>query len=184
LLALGATACGSSPSKPSAAAVPGTVTTVDSNANPTTTTAGGGATTGHVGDTLTHPDENLASDVATVTLVKVIDPAGPNSASNVADTGHRWVGLEMTFADNGDNASNASVEALATGSDGKEYAINADIEGSFAGCTATLSDLEPNQKATFCPGFMLPTGVTITKVGYSLRGSAVGTPSELTWTVP
>ena len=140
--------------------------------------------TGHVGDTLSHPDQFLASDVETVTLVKVIDPVTPTVASNVPDPGKRWVGLEMTFSDSGDNVNNRSVEALATGSDGIEYAINADIEGVFTECTPTTGDVQVNQKATFCPGFLLPQGVTIAKVGYSLRGSAVGTPPELTWTVP
>ncbi len=190
-LALGATACGSSskgasttPSTSAPAAIgAGSVTTVDSGAA-TTTTAAAATSTGHVGDTLTHPDQFLASDVETVALVKVIDPVTPKVASNTPDTGKRWIGLDMTFSDSGDNVNNRSVEALATGSDGTEYTINADIEGAFTECTPTTGDVAVNHKVTFCPGFLVPTGVTITKVGYSLRGSSSGTPSELTWTVP
>jgi hypothetical protein len=149
-----------------------------------TTTPGAGAATGHVGDTLTDPDKNLASDVATVTLVKVIDPVTPVTASNTPDPGSRWVGLEMTFVDNGSNASDATDEARVTGSDGKDYEINADINQNFTECTSTMLDLQPNQKATFCPGFLLPKGVTITKVGYSTRATDPSQPSDITWTVP
>lgn len=117
LLALGATACGSSSPK-SASTTPPTSAASDSG-GATTTTSVAGAATGHVGDTLTDRDKNLASDVATVTLVKVIDPVTPVTASNVPDPGSRWVGLEMTFVDNGSNASDATDEAVATGSDGR-----------------------------------------------------------------
>ena len=195
LLALGVAACGGGSSKSSTTtqlSSPATTgvgtgsgsptTTPDSGA--TTTTAAAGKTTGHVGDTLSDPDKNLASDVATVTLVKVIDPVTPNTASNLADPGSRWVGLEMTFVDNGSNASDASDQAVVTGSDGKLYQINADIEGEFTECKSTMVDLQPNQKATFCPGFLLPKGVTITKVGYTTRFVDVSIPPDITWTVP
>jgi hypothetical protein len=193
LVAFGAAACSSSSkgvstpstsasSSTSAAAGAGSVTTAGSGAP--TTTGAAGASTGHVGDTLTDPDKNLPSDVATVTLVKVIDPVTPVTASNVPDPGSRWVGLEMTFVDNGDNAADASNEAVATGSDGKVYAMNADIEGAFSECTSTMHDLVPNHKATFCPGFLLPKGVTIAKVGYSARATDSSQPQDITWTVP
>jgi len=86
LLALGATACGSSSTKSTSATQPQTSTIAggSDSANSTPTTDSGGATTttaaaakktGHVGDTLINPDQYVPADVATVTLVKVIDPA-------------------------------------------------------------------------------------------------------------
>ena len=146
--------------------------------------AGPGHTMGHVGDTLTDPDKYLASDVATVTLVKIIDPVTPVTASNIPDPGSRWVGLEMTIIDNGSNAADATDAAFVTGSDGTLYSVNADIAENFTECTSTMTDLQPNQKATFCPGFLLPNAVTITKVGYSTRAMDSSQPPDLTWTVP
>lgn len=194
LLALGATACGSSSAKSTSATQPQATSAAGSDSGgDTSTTAGGGASTttpvaagtrsGHVGDTLSDPDQYVASDVATVTLVKVIDPVTPVDAGTIPDPGSRWVGLDMTIVDNGGNAAVVTDEARVTGSDGKEYFLNADIEGNFKECTSTLHDLQPNQKATFCPGFLLPNGVTITKVGYSTR-PVDSIPSEITWTVP
>jgi hypothetical protein len=182
LLALGATACGSSSAKSASTTPPKSAGSESGGASTTTSVAG--AATGHVGDTLTDPDKYLKSDVATVTLVKVIDPVTPITASNVPDPGSRWVGLAMTFVDNGSNAADASDEAFVTGSDGKIYSINADIEGEFTECKSTMNDLKPNQKATFCPGFLLPKGVTITKVGYSTRATDPSVPPDITWTVP
>jgi hypothetical protein len=194
LLTVGATACGSSSAKSSSATQPepstiaagsgGATATTDSGGASTTTSVAGGAT-GHVGDTLTNPDQYVPSDVATVTLVKVVDPATPVDASNVPTPGSRWVGLEMTIVDNGDNAPLAVQVARISGSDGKNYDSGAGIDDSFTGCTSTMQHaLQPNQKATFCPGFLLPNGVTITKVGYSTRASDPSQPSEITWTVP
>ena len=194
LLALGAGACGSSSAK-SASSQPATQTTAagsQSGGSPSTSGAGGATTTtpgavratGHVGDTLKDPDQYVPSDVASVTLVKVFDPATPVDASNVPTPGNRWVGLEMTISDNGANASNAGEVARIFGSDGKNYDSGAGIDESFTECTSTMHDLQPNQKATFCPGFLLPNGVTITKVGYRTRGSEASQPSEITWTVP
>ena len=192
LLTLGAAACGSSSAK-STSTQPQTSTTAagsDTGGTPTTDSGGGTTTTaaaatktGHLGDTLTNPDQYVPADVATVTLVKVIDPV-PSSASEFPTPGSRWVGLEMTIVDNGANASVAVDQARITGSDGKDYASGAAIEGHVPGCTPTMTDLQPNQKATFCPGFMLPNGVTITKVGYSTRATDASQPSEITWAVP
>jgi hypothetical protein len=193
LLTLGAAACGSGVAK-SASSQPATPTTAvgslsggtpstGSSGASTTTPAPGGAT-GHVGDTLRDPDKYVPSDVASVTLVKTFDPATPVDASNIPTPGTRWVGLEMTIVDNGDNAQVAVQVARITGSDGKNYDSGAGIDDSFSGCTSTMHDLQPNQKATFCPGFMLPKGVTITKVGYTTRASDSSQPSEITWTVP
>jgi hypothetical protein len=186
LVTLGATACGSSSAKSTSTgrAVTSTVAAGSESGGATTTTAAGGKKTGHVGDTLTNPDQYVPADVATVRLVKVVDPATPVDAGTIADPGKRWVGLDMTIVDNGDNARVATDEAFATGTDGKVYAIDADITDGFTECTSTMTDLQPNQKATFCPGFLLPNGVTITKVGYSTRTSDSSQAPEITWTVP
>jgi hypothetical protein len=183
LLTLGATACGSSAAKPASATQPATatVTTGAASGGASTTTSVAAVATGHVGDTLTNPDHYVPSDVATVTLVKVIDPATQVDASNIPGPGNRWVGLEMTIVDNGNNASVAVEQASVTGSDGKKYAA---FNQQFTECTSTMNDLQPNQKATFCPGLVLPKGVTITKVGYSTRTTDASRPQEITWTVP
>ncbi|HEY1740107.1 MAG TPA: hypothetical protein VGI86_15435 [Acidimicrobiia bacterium] len=149
-----------------------------------TTTPSDGSSTGHLGDTLTHPSQYDKSDIETVTLSKIVDPATAAAAGTTPDPGSRFVGLIMSISDSGIDSTDAQDQALATGSDGKVYEINADIEGNFVGCTSKLSDLPPNHKATFCPAFLLPNGVKITKVGYSLHGSEASVPPEVTWTVP
>jgi hypothetical protein len=149
----------------------------------TTTAPGAGAKTGHLGDTLGVTDE--AGDTATVTFVKMIDPATSTSAASpTPDAGNRWVAFQATIVDNGENAGSDSADALATGSDGRQYSINSNIAGQVSECTQNTSDAKPNQSATFCPGFMIPTGVTITQVGYSVAGSDIGAPSSLTWSIP
>jgi hypothetical protein len=191
LFVVALTACGGS-SKPSSSAQSNSSATAAPNGSPatnsgsgaTTTPAGGGSSTGHLGDTLTHPSQFDKTDIETVTLSKIVDPATAAAGGTTPDPGNRFVGLIMSISDSGIDAPDAQDQALATGSDGKVYEINADIEGNFVGCTSTLSDLKPNQKATFCPAFMLPTGVTITKVGYSLHGSQASIAPEITWTVP
>jgi hypothetical protein len=188
-LALGASACGSSSrpasTAPSTAAPSGSgATTPVTNRGPATTTAPtAGAKTGHLGDTLSVTD--VGGDTATVTFVKMIDPATSTSAAvPTADPGYRWVAFQATLVDNGMNAGDDSAAALATGSDGKQYAINTNIAAQVSGCTQNTSDAKPNESATFCPGFMIPTGVTLTQVGYSVAGSDVGVPSALTWSIP
>jgi hypothetical protein len=194
LLTLGAAACGSSSAKSTPATQPQTTTVgsgSDSGGAPpttsggdTTTTVAGGVKTGHLGDTLDEPDQYVPADVASVTLVKVFDPATPVDASDVPTPGNRWVGLEMTIVDNGDNAAKAVQVARIFGSDGKNYDSGAGIDDSFTGCTSTMQHApQPNQKATFCPGFLLPNGVTVTKVGYTTTGLE-GLPAAITWTVP
>jgi hypothetical protein len=136
----------------------------------------------HLGDTSSVTD--LGGDTATVTFVRMIDPATSTGAANKPDPGDRWVGFEATIADSGENAGNNSNGAAATGSDGKKYTSNADISGEVTGCTQNTDGAQANQKATFCPGFLVPNGVTLTEVGYSTAGSDVGAPATLTWAIP
>jgi hypothetical protein len=189
-LALAATACGGSSKAPSTTASTtapsgssGATTAAAAGGAATTTAPTAGAKTRHLGDTLSVTDG--AGDIATVTFVKMIDPATSTSAAvPSADPGYRWVAFQATLVDNGVNAGDDSAAALATGSDGKQYAINTNIAGQVSGCTQNTSDAKPNESATFCPGFMVPTGVTLTQVGYSVAGSDIGAPSALTWSIP
>jgi hypothetical protein len=142
-----------------------------------------GAATGHLGDTLTYTD--LAGDQIDVTLVKLTDPATPSDANNAAAAGTRWVGLEMTIDNHEVAPSDDSVQADGTGSDGQRYGFNTSYHiGGFAGCTATVDSASAGDTATFCAGFMVPTGVTIVSVGYSVAGADIGAPDDLTWMVP
>lgn len=192
LVMLGATACGSSSPKSASTTQPptstvaagsdsanATATTVSGDA--TTTTAAAGNKTGHVGDTLTDPDQYVPADVATVTLVKVIDPATPVDPLDVAAAGTRWVGLEMTIVDNGDNARVATNTVRVTLSNGKHDSA---FDHPFTECTSTFHDLQTNQKATFCPGYLVPNGAKITTVGWTTRNLSDSVPAEITWTVP
>ncbi len=195
LLTLGTAACGSSSAKSTPATQPqtttvgsgsdsGNVTTTTTSGGDTTTTVPGGVKTGHLGDTLNEPDQYVPADVASVTLVKVFDPATPVDAKDVPTPGNRWVGLEMTIVDNGDNAMRDGQVARIFGSDGKNYDSGAGIDDAFTGCTFTMQHApQPNQKGTFCPGFLLPNGVSVTKVGYNTFLEAA-VPAAITWTVP
>ncbi len=141
------------------------------------------ATTGHLGDTLTYTD--LGGDQIDVTLVKLTDAATPADANNAAVAGSRWVGLEMTIDNHQIAPSDDSVQADGTGSDGQRYGFNTSYHiGGFAGCTATVESAADGQTATFCAGFMVPTGVSVTSVGYSVAGADIGAPDDLTWMVP
>jgi hypothetical protein len=142
-----------------------------------------GATTGHLGDTLTYTD--LAGDQIDVTLVRLTDPASPTDANNAAVAGSRWVGLQMTIDNHEIAPSDDSVQADGTGSDGQRYGFNTSYHiGGFDGCTATVASAAAGQTATFCAGFMVPTGVTVVGVGYSVAGADIGAPDDLTWIVP
>ncbi len=192
LLALGSAAgCSSSSKSGTSATTPSTSASADSGAANTSIGSGGATTSapnstaksGHLGDTLSVTD--VGGDTATVTFVRMIDPATSTSAgSSAPDAGKHWVGFEATITDSGVNAGGDSLDALASGSDGQKYSVNSNISGHVSGCTSTAADAKPNEKATFCPGFLIPDGVTVTEVGYSTAGSAVGVTPSLTWTVP
>ena len=142
----------------------------------------GPKSTGHLGDTLTYRD--IAGTAFDVTLVKVVDPASVSS-TNAASVGSRWVGLVMTIDDHGGPPDADSQAADGTGSDGQRYGFNTSYHiGTFSECSPTVASVGAGQTGTFCAGFMVPTGVTVVSVGYSVAGADVGSPDNLTWSVP
>lgn len=138
--------------------------------------------TGHLGDTLTYRD--IAGTAFDVTLLKVVDPATVPS-TNAASAGSRWVGLVITIDDHGGPPDADSQAADGTGSDGQRYGFNTSYHiGTFSECSPTVASAGAGQTATFCAGFMVPTGVTVVSVGYSVAGADIGSPDTLTWSVP
>jgi hypothetical protein len=138
------------------------------------------ATTGHVGDTLTWV--SIGGNDVDVTVVKVTDPATSPASMPAGD---RWVGVQLTIDDHGGDARNFDSQAVdGMGSDGTRYGANTSYHiSSFDGCTAA-TQYTAGTPETFCTGFLLPTGVTVASVGYSVVGVDIGAPDDLTWTVP
>lgn len=156
---------------------PGTSMTASAGATGAT-----GTTTGHVGDTLTF--SNLGDQID-VTLVALIDPATVASPSSAAPAGSRWVGLKMTINDHETAPNTDSIAADGVGSDGQRYGFNTAYSiGAFNECTPTVNDAAAGQTATFCTGFMVPTNVAVTSVGYSVAGADYGADDNVTWKVP
>ncbi len=194
LVALVATGCGGSgsgsPGTPAAqtrASSPASAASAGMPAGSGVASAGApGSTTGHLGDTLAFT--SLGGDEIDVTLVKITDPATVTDPTNAAVDGTRWVGVEMTIVDHEADPTTDSAAADGTASDGNRYGSNTSYHiGGFAGCTPTAGlnqALAPGQSDTFCSGFMVPTGVTVTSVGYSVTGVDIGAPDDLVWTVP
>jgi hypothetical protein len=146
-----------------------------------------GPTNGNLGDTLVM--EDAGDDIAHVTMLQVFDPAtGSSVTDNTPPDGTRWVGIEGTIVVSGSRSGEDSTAVEVIGSDGQTYgADTAYALPGFDGCTATPDDasqLPPGATQTFCSGVGLPSGVTVSKIGYSTEGvSGNGVPAKLFWTV-
>ena len=142
--------------------------------------AGSVATTGHIGDTLTWV--STGGNHVDVTVVKLTDPATSPASM---PSGDRWVGVELTIDDHEGDASNFdSVAVDGKGPDGTRYGANTSYRmGSFTGCTPATT-YTAGTPETFCTGFLVPVGVKVASVGYSVVGVDAGAPDDLTWAVP
>jgi hypothetical protein len=146
-----------------------------------------GPTSGNLGDTLVMEDGG--DDIAHVTMLKIFDPAtGASVDDNTLPDGTRWVGIEGTIVVSGSRSGEDSTAVEVIGSDGQTYgADTAYALPGFDGCTATPDDesqLPAGATQTFCSGVGLPSGVTVSKIGYSTEGvSGNGIPAKLFWTV-
>ncbi len=180
-LATGNGGSGASPAAVAAAATQGSTPAAEGSAS----------ATGHVGATLTVTI--LGGDKADVTLVKVVDPATVTDANNAAPAGARWVGLEITTVDHSSDAAGQQVLVDGMGSDGKPLTTDAVFQGfaheigAFRECTSPGSTMDADQPNTICPAFLVPVGVTLTKVGAKVGGAEIGDPTaadQAVWTVP
>jgi hypothetical protein len=151
-----------------------------------------GVVTGHVGDKLIVT--MLGGANADLTLVRVADPATlvDVDVNSAAPAGTRWVGLEITSVDHSPFAGQESVAVDGIGSDGKTLTTNAVVAGSshtlgaFKECTPAGSQ-DPDQQVTLCPGFLLPTSVTLKSVGAKVGGAEIGEATavdQAVWMVP
>ncbi len=140
---------------------------------------------GHLGAPIDLMDGN--GNNLTVTLVKVFDPAtvASDQAGAALAANSRWVGVELTVVDRDAAEPGQTLRVDGIGSDGKQ--INPDATaygiGSYPECTPTQGFLPAGQPYTMCAGFMVPTGVTVTGIGYTASASS-GEGDQVTWTVP
>ncbi len=145
-----------------------------------TTAPSGGSAAGGKPIGTTQSTKSMATDPEKITLVKVIDPAVPNDPNNAATAGMRWVGLDFTAVVEGPDP--LAGEPFIIGSDGTTYGFNSsDLIGPFPGCTTSSGDIPQGKPQTLCWGTMIPTGVTVAKVGFSGLGTTQSGTGVLFW---
>lgn len=142
-------------------------------------------TTGHLGTALGLMDGN-GNNLA-VTLVKVFDPASvtADSKAAAAAANSRWFGVELSVVDLDAATAGQTLRVDGVGSDGSRLDPTATAYGigPFAECTSSTGDPSMGQPSTWCGGFMVPVGVSVTKVGYTAAASS-GQADQVTWTLP
>jgi len=122
-----------------------------------------------------------------VTLVKVFDPATvtADGKAAAAAANSRWLGVELSIVDLDAATAGQTLRVDGVGSDGSRLDPTATAYGigPFAECTPGTGDPLIGQPQTWCGGFMVPVGVTVTKVGYTAAASS-GQADQVTWTLP
>ena len=166
---------------------PGASSTNATNPAPTTSTASTSAPTAtapvaHVGSVVKVSDGTQA---ASVTLVKVIDPATGADQYTTPNTGDRFVGVEISInSTNGTVTGDANSDLLVIGSDNQTYTADFD---SIAGCTNFNNGeftVTPGDTNTGCVTYQIPTGVTVSKVQFIPGGGMLPGVTAGQWLVP
>jgi hypothetical protein len=116
-------------------------------------------------------------DPVSVTATQLVDPATAASGSGLADSGYRFVAVELTINNPGTATvnGNANYSLTITGSDGQAYSAD---YGTVSDCTNfTYGDfvLPATDSATGCVVFELPTSVTVQSVQFTLVPSYLDT---------
>jgi len=107
-----------------------------------------------------------------VTASQVVDPATAAPGSGLADSGYRFVAIQVTLANSGSEeiTGDANTSMTVTGSDGVTY--TADF-GSVSGCTnfqygSGLFDVPSDDSVSGCVVFELPTAISVQSISFSL----------------
>ncbi len=127
----------------------------------------------------TNTVHDFTGDALSVAVTQVIDPATAGAGSGLADTGYRFVAVEMTLSDSGGGEieGDANFSTTVLGSDGQTY--TADF-GTASGCTNFiygLFTLLGGDSSTGCVLFQLPTSVVVQAVDFSLAPTYLDTAS-------
>jgi hypothetical protein len=103
---------------------------------------------------------------ATVTLVRVIDPAQPANQYEAPDSGNRYVAAEFKIVNTG-AAFQPSPTSNATAFDSASHSFNTGY-ADISGCPSFASNLtlNPGDVADGCVVFQVPSSAQITKIEY------------------
>ncbi len=122
---------------------------------------------------LGQPASFAGSDVrATVTAVRIVNPAQAANQYDTPNTGNQYVGVEFKIVNTGTSAFQPSSGSNATLIDTSAHSYSSDYS-DLAGCPAFASSLtlNPGDTADGCVAFQVPIGTTISKVQYTSQSS-------------
>ncbi len=90
----------------------------------------------------------------------------------------------MTIHDHEDDPESDSHAVDGAGSDGQRAGANSSYRlYGFDGCTPSAQSAA-GQPVTYCTGFLVPDGVVVSSIGYSVTGVDIGAPDDLVWSLP
>ncbi len=151
----------------------------------------GGPVTGHLGAKLTFA--NYGGVAVDATLVKVLDPASPNDATEAPlPAATHWVGAQV-LVDDSTPDEGATFDAVTSA--GSTVTTNDPYEGGtytlgngFQGCTQAVGNGQVGPQATYCLAFPVPDGQTLTSLGVKVGGAEIGMGlvphDQATWLIP
>lgn len=171
------TACGASVSKSSA---PATSAPQSTSAAPSPTPSPSNSLSGPVG---TSYRVTNGSNVMSVTLTKIVDPAQGADQYTTPDPGKRFVGAVFKLTGvTGSFSDDANSDASLQGSNGQTYSPDFSNIAGYTNFNSGQFNISAGDTSIGAVTFQVPTGVKVTKIEWSATGGFGGNPAE--WQVP